>query len=168
MARSDSSADFHSFNTALHSSQLDQDDWVKKGTVHPRHAILRYRTETALRTSDVATAGACLNLLRVARLPIGDKGAVLSFQLFACQTLVAYHFSQESPSRSLKLLDDNDPGNPGLRQLLKSLRSALGGFRGWSDILDSMDKTLREDVQLKAPTRESLSPLVTAVHRIVL
>lgn len=168
MSRANSSDDFHAFSIALQTRTLDEDDWLNHGTDHPRQAILRYRTETALKSNEVDTARSCLARLRKAVLPIGRKRAVLALQLFSCQTLVAHHLAQDSPSKALGLLDDTDSTKPGLRQILNKLQPTLGAFRLWAELLNRLEALVETAIQSRNPARNDLGPLARAVHQIVL
>ncbi len=156
------------FVAALRSSKLDQDDWFSTGDDHPRQAILRYRTEIALASSDDVAANTCLNRLREVCLPVKARGAVLAFQLFACQALIARANAAGSPAKARKLLDNKEASKPGLRQLLPPLETALGELDEWRATLDSLGTAIESCIATRNPTPELFGPLTKAVNCIVL
>ncbi|MCK5945522.1 MAG: hypothetical protein KAI24_26265 [Planctomycetes bacterium] len=168
LARRGRSDALDEFTAALEQGQLDKDQWFQEGSAHPRQTILRYRTEIALACSDEVTANTCLNRLREACLPIQADGAVLGFQLFACQVLVAHALPVKLAATQVRSLIENaQPDAPGLRQLLKTSRSALCEHPQWERFINTAGEAV-EDSRSCDRARPHLQRLKELVHRIAL
>jgi hypothetical protein len=157
---------------ALHAAQtsrLELDSWLGDASKdHPKHAILRYQAEIALATGAQTVADTCLNRLRSICLPLPNTVSVLSFQLLACQALVAGALAESAAARSRKLLDYRDAASPGIRQMLTPLSASLGNLGQWPRFLRAIGDALDQLAQKPQATRADFAPLTRIASSIIL